>query len=126
MAQAAAVKKPATTVRKPNKEFTFNWEGSDRKGNRIKGSSIGVGEAAIKAMLRKQGINPIKVSKKFVFKLGGGPKIEAQDIAIFSRQMSTMMTAGVPLVQSLEIVGRGHEKPAMAEMIMGIKAHIEG
>ncbi len=127
MAQAAAVRKPAAKpAAKVVKEFTFAWEGSDRKGNRIKGSSIGPSEALIKSQLRKQGINPIKVSKKFVIKFGSGPKIISQDIAIFSRQMSTMMTAGVPLVQSLEIVGRGHEKAAMTEMIMGIKAHIEG
>ncbi len=123
MAQAAAVKKP---VAKVAKDYTFAWEGTDRKGNRLKGSSIGPSEALIKSQLRKQGINPIKVSKKSTFKFGGKGKIQAGDIAIFSRQMATMMTAGVPLVQSLEIVGRGHENPAMAEMIMGIKQHIEG
>ena len=125
MAQAAAAKAPVKkAVVKAAKEFTFAWEATDRKGAKIKGSSIGPSEALIKSQLRKQGLNPIKVSKKTTFSFGGG-KIESQDIAIFSRQMATMMTAGVPLVQSLEIVGRGHEKPAMAAMIMGIKAHIE-
>ena len=124
MAQAAVIK--PKVVKKAAKDFTFKWEGTDRKGAKLQGSSIGPSEALIKSQLRKQGINPIKVSKKSTFKFGGGGKIEAQDIAIFSRQMSTMMTAGVPLVQSLEIVGRGHEKPAMAEMIMGIKSSIEG
>ena len=123
MAQAAAVKKPAAKA--AAKDFTFAWEGTDRKGNRLKGNSIGPSEALIKSQLRKQGINPIKVSKKSTFKLGGKGKIIGQDIAIFSRQMAVMMTAGVPLVQSLEIVGRGHENPAMAEMIMGIKNHLE-
>ena len=126
MAQAAAaksaVKKPAKVI----KDHTFVWEGTDRKGQRIKGSTVGPTEAMVKGQLRKQGINPIKVTKKSGFKLGGGGKIESQDIAIFSRQMATMMTAGVPLVQALEIVGRGHEKPAMADMILGIKSHIEG
>src|SRR5689334_18854835 len=128
-AAAAAVKKPA--AKKPTvkaaKEFTFVWEGTDRKGAKIEGSSIGPSESMIKAQLRKQGINPTKVKKKsnILAMLGGGAKIESQDIAIFSRQMATMMTAGVPLVQSLEIVGRGHEKPAMGAMIMGIKANIE-
>ena len=122
MAQAAVVKpKP---VKKAAKEFTFVWEGTDRKGAKLKGSSIGPSEALIKSHLRKQGINPIKVTKKSSFKLGGG-KIESQDISIFSRQMATMMTAGVPLVQSLEIVSRGQEKPAMAAMILGIKQSIE-
>jgi type IV pilus assembly protein PilC len=73
----------------------------------------------------KQGLNPIKVAKKFSIPGFGGGKIESQEIAIFSRQMATMMTAGVPLVQALEIVGRGHENQAMATMILGIKAHIE-
>lgn len=113
-------------VAKAAKEFTFVWEGTDRKGTKIKGSTIGPSEALVKSQLRKQGINPIKVSKKSSFKLGGGGNIESQDIAIFSRQMATMMTAGVPLVQSLEIVGRGHEKPKMTALIMGIKQSIEG
>jgi type IV pilus assembly protein PilC len=108
------------------KEFTYIWEGTDRKGSRIKGRSVAPSEALVKAQLRKQGINPIKVSKKLNFSLSGKGKIESADIAIFSRQMAVMMTAGVPLVQALEIVGRGHEKPAMGEMIMGIKNHIEG
>jgi len=126
MAEAAAVAKKAPPKKVvAAKEFTFTWEATDRKGAKIQGSSIGPSEALIKSQLRKQGLNPIKVSKKSSFSLGGGGKIESQDIAIFSRQMATMMTAGVPLVQSLEIVGRGHEKPKMASMIMGIKAHIE-
>lgn len=125
-AAAAAAKKP---VKKPTvkaaKEFTFNWEATDRKGAKIKGSSVGPSEALIKSQLRKQGLNPIKVAKKRSIGFGGGGKIESQDVAIFSRQMATMMTAGVPLVQALEIVGRGHEKQAMATMILGIKANIE-
>jgi type IV pilus assembly protein PilC len=126
MAEAAAVKgAPKKAPVKITKEHTFVWEGTDRKGAKLKGSTVGPSESMVKSQLRKQGINPIKVSKKASFKFGGGGKIESQDIAIFSRQMATMMTAGVPLVQSLEIVGRGHEKPAMGDMIMGIKAHIE-
>ena len=126
MAEAAVAKAgPKKTVKAAAKEFNFAWEATDRKGAKLKGSTIGPTEASIKAQLRKQGLNPIKVSKKSSFKLGGKGKIESQDIAIFSRQMATMMTAGVPLVQALEIVGRGHEKPAMSEVIMGIKANIE-
>jgi type IV pilus assembly protein PilC len=125
MAEAAAVKASAKKTVKATKEFTFVWEATDRKGAKIKGSTIGPTEASVKAQLRKQGLNPIKLAKKSSFKLGGKGKIESADIAIFSRQMATMMTAGVPLVQSLEIVGRGHEKPAMGDMIMGIKANIE-
>src|SRR5688572_18122317 len=98
-AAAATAKKPA--AKKPTakvaKEYTFNWEATDRKGAKIKGSSVGPSEALVKSQLRKQGLNPIKVSKKFSLKMGGG-KIESSEIAIFSRQMATMMTAGVPLV----------------------------
>jgi type IV pilus assembly protein PilC len=122
---AAATAKKAIKKVTAAKEFTFSWEATDRKGAKIKGSSIGPSEALVKSQLRKQGLNPITVKKKSSFKLGGGGKIESQDVAIFSRQMATMMTAGVPLVQALEIVGRGHENPAMATMILGIKAHIE-
>jgi len=125
MATAAAVKKPAPAKAAP-KEFTFVWEGTDRKGAKIKGQSVGPSDASVKVQLRKQGINPTKVTKKFSLKLGGKGKIESQDIAVFSRQMATMMTAGVPLVTALEIVGRGHEKQAMSEMILGIKSSIEG
>ncbi|MCI0749386.1 MAG: type II secretion system F family protein [Nevskiales bacterium] len=122
MAQAAL----KTQKKSRTKEFTFAWEGTDRKGARISGSSVGTSEALIKSELRKQGITPIRVNKRIRLKLGGGGKITGQDIAIFSRQMSTMMAAGVPLVQALEIVSRGHEKPAMGEMIMDIKSSIEG
>ena len=111
------------------KEFTFKWEGTDKKGNRVKGENVGPSENLIKQNLRKMGINPISVRKQSTLFGGGaakGGKIESSDIAIFSRQMAVMMTAGVPLVQALEIVGRGHDKPAMGQLILGIKAHIEG
>ncbi|HEX4895295.1 MAG TPA: type II secretion system F family protein [Solimonas sp.] len=108
------------------KEFTFKWEGTDRKGNRVKGESNGPSEAFIKGQLRKQGINPIKVNKQILIFGKKKKKIETGDIAIFLRQMAVMMSAGVPLVQSLEIVGRGHDNPSMGELIMSMKAHIEG
>jgi len=125
MAQAQAVK--ATKKIEAAKEFNFKWEGTDRKGQRVKGTSMGPSDTMIKMQLRKQGINPTSVRKQSALLSAGKRKsIGAADIAIFSRQMSTMMAAGVPLVQSLEIVGRGHDNPAMTEMIMGIKANIEG
>jgi len=107
------------------KEHVFLWEGRDRKGARVKGESRGASESLIKTQLRKQGINPIRIRKKLQL-FGSKKKITAGDIAIFSRQMSTMMSAGVPLVQSLELIGRGNQNPAMAEMVMGIKTNIEG
>jgi type IV pilus assembly protein PilC len=115
MAQAAAVK-----------EATFKWEGTDRKGNRIKGESQGPSDNFIKQQLRKQGITPVVVRKQSALFGKRKKAITAGDIAMFLRQMATMMSAGVPLVQSLEIVGRGHENPSMGELVMGVKAHIEG
>jgi type IV pilus assembly protein PilC len=114
MAQAAAVK-----------EFTFTWEGVDRRGSRIKGVSDGPSESFIKSQLRRQGINPIRIRKKSSLFGKRKKAIKGQDIAIFSRQLATMMAAGVPLVQSLEIVGRGHANPSMGEMVLTIKTSIE-
>ncbi len=107
------------------KEHTFIWEGMDRKGARVRGQSRGPSESMIKTALRKQGINPIKVNKKLQL-FGGKKSIKGADIAVFSRQIATMMSAGVPLVQSLELIGRGNQNAAMAEMVMGIKTNIEG
>jgi type IV pilus assembly protein PilC len=108
------------------KEYSFKWEGTDRKGQRVKGETVGPSENVIKLQLRKQGINPLVVRKESSLFGKRKGKIEPQDIAIFSRQIATMMSAGVPLVQALEIVGRGHDKPAMSELVLGIKTHIEG
>jgi len=108
------------------KEYVFAWEGVDRKGARIKGISEGPSESYIKTQLRKQGINPVRVRKQSSLFGKRKKSISGQDIAIFSRQLATMMEAGIPLVQSLEIVGRGHANPAMGEMILAVKANIEG
>ena len=112
-------------AQKDNK-IPFLWEGTDKKGNRVKGESLGTTDTLVKAELRRQGINPLKVRKKPKPLFGGKKKIRGQDIAIFSRQMATMMTAGVPLVQAFEIVGRGHENPSMQELILNIKGDVEG
>ena len=115
----------AVTAKK--EKIYYLYEGTDKRGARLKGEMEGFNEELVKAALRKQGITPIKVKKKPTGLFGGGKKkITPKDIAIFSRQMSTMMTAGVPLVQSFEIVGRGHEKPSMQELILSIKADVEG
>lgn len=107
-------------------KMIFVWEGTDKKGSKIKGEMEGASDAIIKADLRRQGINPLKVRKKPKPLLGGKKKITTKDIAIFSRQLATMMSAGVPLVQAFEIVGRGHENPAMQELLLKIKGDIEG
>lgn len=105
----------------------FLYQGTDRKGNRVKGEIESFNPELAKAALRKQGINPLRVRKKPKPLFGGGgKKITAKDIAIFARQLATMMTAGVPLVQSFEIVGRGHENPSMQKLILDVKANVEG
>ncbi len=106
------------------KEYDFKWEGTDRKGTKIKGQMTGPGDAFVKLQLRKQGVTPTRVQKQLKFGSGKKP-ITGQEIAIFSRQMSTMMKAGVPLVQSLELVARGNENKSMTEMILSVKAGIE-
>ena len=105
----------------------YIWEGTDRKGSRTKGETKGVSLTMVKAELRRQGINPSKVKKKPKALFGSQTKkIVPKDIAVFSRQMATMMSSGVPLVQSFEIIGRGHDNPSMQTLIMTIKADVEG
>ena len=108
------------------KASMFTWEGVDRHGKRVKGEMSGQNDALIKAQLRRQGVNPLKVKKKAKPLFGeSSGKITTKDITVFSRQLATMMSSGVPLVQSFEIVGRGHENKAMQQLIMGIKADVE-
>jgi type IV pilus assembly protein PilC len=106
-------------------EANFKWEGTDRGGNRVKGVTQGPSEGFVKLQLRKQGVNPISVRKQSTLFAPRKRKITTMDVAIFLRQMATMMSAGVPLVQALEIIGRGHENPSMGELILGVKAHVE-
>ena len=103
----------------------FVWEGVDRHGKRVKGEMSGKNDALIKATLRRQGVNPLKVKKKSKSLFSAGGKITTKDITVFSRQLATMMSSGVPLVQSFEIVGRGHENKAMQELILAIKGDVE-
>lgn len=111
---------------KATKLAVFAWEGMDKKGARVKGELRSPSIALAKAELRRQGINPLKVGKKAISLFGNKKKkIGAKDIAIFSRQMATMMSSGVPLVQSFEIIGRGHDNPAMQDLILAIKAEVE-
>ena len=108
------------------KQDIFLWEGLDRYGKRTRGEMVGVSDAFIKATLRQQGVNPLKVKKKAKSLFGGGKKkITSKDITTFSRQLATMMSAGVPLVQSFEIVARGLENKGMQDLLLAIKADIE-
>lgn len=113
---AAAAKAPKTS--------TFVWEGKDRKGSIVKGELSGQNPALVKAQLRKQGINPTRVRKKGMSLGGAGKKIKPLDIALFARQMATMMKAGVPLLQSFDIIADGVEKPAMRKLVDELKQHV--
>jgi type IV pilus assembly protein PilC len=105
----------------------FVWEGTDKAGGRIKAEISSRTEIAARADLRRQGIKVIKIKKKpkplFTARK---KKITSKDICVFSRQLATMLSAGVPLVQAFDIVGRGHENPSMQELLMTIKADVEG
>lgn len=113
-------------VEKALKQDLFAWEGTDKRGSRIKGESRSSNPALVKADLRRQGIIPIKVKKKSALTSSARKKkIVPKDIAIFSRQLATMMSAGVPLVQAFDIIGKGHENPSMTQLLMAIKTDVE-
>jgi len=105
-------------------QFPYTYEGVDKKGQKVKGRLMAASELAAKADLRKQGVVARKLRKESqLFK--GDKKIETSDIALFARQLATMLQAGIPMVQAFEIVGNGHEKPAMQKLLMAIKGDIE-
>jgi type IV pilus assembly protein PilC len=106
------------------KETQFLWEGKDKRGNKVRGKSLAANEAALRADLRRQGVAATKVKTPSSIRSGG--KVTPMDIAVFARQLATMMSAGIPMVQAFEIVGNGHEKPAMQKLILEIKGSIEG
>lgn len=112
---------------KAKKQDVFIWEGKDNKGKKVKGESSGANISLVKATLRRQGISASKIKKKSAPLFGKRKgKIKSKDISIFSRQLATMMDSGVPLVQGFEIIGRGHENKAMQELLLAVKADIEG
>lgn len=104
------------------KDFIFSWEGKDKTGKQVHGELRASGEAIVKATLRRQGILPGKVKKKTYT---SGKKITEKDIALFTRQLATMMKAGVPLIQSFDIVGKGHANPSVSKLIFDIRADVE-
>jgi len=106
------------------KVSVFTWEGVDKKGSKISGELSGHNPALIKAQLRKQGVNPTKVRKKTVSIFGKGKKIKPLDIAFFARQMATMMKAGVPLLQSFDIISEGAENPNMRSLVDSLKQEV--
>jgi type IV pilus assembly protein PilC len=109
------------------KAHVYTWEGTDKKGKRLKGETRAGSISLVRADLRKQGIIPVKIKKKPVSLFSARkPKITPGDIAVFARQLATMMQAGVPMVQAFDIVGRGSENASMQDLIMSIKADVEG
>ena len=103
----------------------YTWQGTDKAGNKTKGEIQGSSQALVKAQLRKQGVNPTRVRRKG--KDLFGPKkqaIKPQDIAVFTRQLATMMKSGIPLVQSFEIVGETLENPSMRQLVLAIRDDI--
>ena len=114
MAQSAALK-----------QTPFTWEGTDRSGKKVKGKTVSNSESAVRTELRRQGVVPSRVRKQSTLFAKTG-KVRPQDIAIFSRQLATMMTAGIPLVQAFEIIGAGHDNPAVQKLVLAIKGDVEG
>lgn len=116
----------ATAASRPNlksvKEVIFEWEGKDRNGKIVRGELRAAGENQVQATLRRQGILVTKVRKR---RMRSGKKIAPKDIAIFTRQLATMMKAGVPLLQSFDIVGRGSTNPSVAKLLNDIRTDVE-
>lgn len=107
------------------KQIPYTWEGTDKRGKRVRGKSIAASEAALRSDLRRQGLVPVRIKKQTKLFSAGG-KVTVADIAVFSRQLATMLAAGIPLVQAFEIVGAGHDNQAMQRLILSIKADVEG
>ena len=112
----------ATAVAKGAKEFTFVWEGKDKGGKTVRGELRASGDAVVNATLRRQGIMVTKV-KKQGFRSGG--RVSDKDITLFTRQLATMMKSGVPLLQSFDIVGKGHANPAVSRLLFELKTEVE-
>jgi type IV pilus assembly protein PilC len=104
------------------KEFVFEWEGKDRNGKTVRGEVRAVGENQVQAALRRQGVLTTKIKKR---RMRSGKSIKPRDIAIFTRQLATMMKAGVPLLQSFDIVGRGNANPNVARLLNDIRTDVE-
>src|SRR5258706_6401792 len=117
MATAAA----AASAKGP-KEYQFAWEGKDKSGKVVRGEVRAVSEVAVNATLRRQGIIGAKVKQ---VKAKSGGSVSEKDLALFTRQLATMMKAGVPLLQSFEIVGKGASNPAVAKLVLDLKTDVE-
>ena len=121
MAEAAA----KTEKIERQKLSIFNWEGLDKKGKKMQGATEAISVSYVNAMLRRQGISPTKVRKQSKSLLQRKKKITPKDISVFTRQFATMVESGIPIVQGIEIVAKGHENPSVQELLMTVKQDIE-
>ena len=112
----------ATAKSKGTKEFIFEWQGKDRNGKPVRGETRAAGENQVQATLRRQGVMPTKIKKR---RMGMGKSIKPKDLAIFTRQLATMMKAGVPLLQAFDIVGRGNPNPSVTKLLNDIRTDVE-
>src|SRR6266568_1784921 len=112
----------ATAAIARGKDINFAWEGKDKSGKVMRGEMRAPGEAMVNATLRRQGIIVTKVKKQ---RAGRGGSVSDKDVTLFTRQLATMMKAGVPLLQSFDIVGKGHANPAVARLLMALKTDVE-
>jgi type IV pilus assembly protein PilC len=113
----------AAAGRKPDvKELLFVWEGRDRNGKIVKGDMRATGDAVVRSNLRRQGVTVTKVKRQ---RRGMGSKITEKDITLFTRQLATMMKAGVPLLQAFDIVGKGHSNPSVSKLLLDVKTEVE-
>ncbi len=108
---------------KATKEVIYSWEGKDKKGKAVKGEMKASGDSFVSATLRRQGITVTKIKKQSSFKSKGN--VSDKDVTIFTRQLATMMKSGVPLLQSFDIVGKGHANPAVGKLLLDLKSDIE-
>ncbi|MEI6804459.1 MAG: type II secretion system F family protein [Burkholderiales bacterium] len=112
----------ATAKSTATKDAVFDWEGKDRNGKLVRGEIRASGENQIKATLRRQGVTPTKIKKR---RMRSGKSIKPKDMAIFTRQLATMMKAGVPLLQAFDIVGRGNPNPSVTKLLNDIRTDVE-
>lgn len=112
----------ATATKKNTQDFVFEWEGKDRNGKPARGEIRAIGENQVLAALRRQGIVASKVKKR---RMRSGKRIKPKDIAVFTRQLATMMKAGVPLLQAFDIVGRGNPNPSLSKLLNDIRSDVE-
>ncbi|HEU5283332.1 MAG TPA: type II secretion system F family protein, partial [Burkholderiales bacterium] len=117
-----ATAQATSAARRDVKEYMFAWEGRDRGGKLVKGDMRASGEAVVQSTLRRQGISVLRIRRQ---RGGVGGKITEKDITLFTRQLATMMKSGVPLLQSFDIVGKGHSNPAVGKLLLDVKTDVE-